>query len=335
MFLVVLLCCLTSCAQRPHNPPTPSPSPEASPLLHQLGAYAIGPGLAQLRRASSAGITTIVGQTNRYSADYWRTVQSSRIQIIDSSPQQMIYQAACPSGPASCHRLSQGQQSRLAAALSRHARNMASKKSISAYYILDDNWTNLRSVMPGVYTALHSADPRRPTVCAFSLPIADGADGSTVADSITKFRNSLENYSPRWCDGVMIYSYVPAKSPGPATSAYDWRMTTTLPIALQDLRNLGWNPTTQPLIGVPQAFGYVPRTGVRQKTFAPEYRSQPPSTALSAQVSSFCANGAKSIVAYAWNDGSTGHVYELSNSQALREGLRRGARTCRQKYWRT
>jgi hypothetical protein len=156
----------------------------------------------------------------------------------------------------------------------------------------------------------------------------------SVAYAITHFKRALQNYSPSWCDAVMVYSYAPAgTAPPDSRASYDWAMSRTLPEALSALRAKGWQPSRSPLIGVPQAFGYAPRIPPGTSS-QPQYRSAPSSSELTAQVVAFCRAGAIAIVGYAWNDGAVGRVTELNNSVALQLGLLAGAQQCHQDYWR-
>lgn len=334
LIMVLLGAVGTACGGRSPTPRPSAVSTPGSPLEHRLGSYAIGPDPGQLSRAVQAGVTLVLGQTTRFSPVYWQTLERTGTKIIDTTPQQLIYQAMCPRGPTSCHVLSDSEQLALIAAVRQHAAAMRMHRSVIGYYILDDYWTNMATVLPRVYTALHSVDPQRPTFCALSLPIAPLAGGSAVTSSLIKFRVALHNYSPLWCKAVMIYSYVPGAPHAVASSSgYDWSMESTLPKALAELRGLGWDPRSEPLVGVPQAFGYLPRTATRTSRVPVEYRPPPTGAELTTQVRSFCANGASAIVAYAWDDGAYGRTVELSSSEALRSALRQGVAACRAKYW--
>ena len=121
----------------------------------------------------------------------------------------------------------------------------------------------------------------------------------------------------------------------PLEADVEWDMRTVLPEGLALLRQKGWDSSKQPLIGMPQAFGYNPRTarGNGQILPQPTYRPPPTQTQLATQVSAFCKYGAQSIIGYVWNDNSVGKITELFNSEALRTGMQKGGATCRSAYW--
>jgi hypothetical protein len=108
----------------------------------------------------------------------------------------------------------------------------------------------------------------------------------------------VANFTPAGCDAVALYPYQ-------GGAAADFAMPDLLPHMLQRLESLGWDPATQPLIGVPQTFA-----------FAPE--SPPTSAQVIAQTTAYCAAGASSILFYAWNDADPGPKAQLFNTPTLR-----------------
>ncbi|GAB3915627.1 hypothetical protein GCM10027613_12210 [Microlunatus endophyticus] len=246
----------------------------------------------------------------------------------------MIYQAVCPAGSGGCHKLGPVQMNTLRRQLTTYVRSRSSSSTTAAYYILDDYVPGLATVLASAYNTIREADPHRATVCALALPVVQiNADQTQVTGAITKFRRALRNYSPSWCNAVMIYAYARSSRTPETRGEYDWRMSTTLSKAVSALRARGWSPTRSPLIGVPQAFGYWPRLPSAGSPGPGQYRSAPTESELADQITAYCKAGAVSIVGYAWNDQSSGHVSELYNTEALRKGFTTGVRDCRTSYW--
>ncbi len=143
----------------------------------------------------------------------------------------------------------------------------------------------------------------------------------------------------------MLYSYAPGMAQ-PLDGTVEWDMHTVLPAGLQMLRDKGWDPTREPLIGTQQAYGYNPRTGKAGGPLAsPGYRAIPTQAQLTSQITAFCNTGAVSILGYAWNDGSTykdsqgtvgqplAQIAELFNSPSLQAGMKQGISNCRTQHW--
>lgn len=235
--------------------------------------------------------------------------------------------------------------------------------NVAGFYLLDDPWTPLfAKVLPYVRAAIRRAAPAAPTACGFYLPLtyqvpAGTPDGwyGTLAYASRVFKTALRNYSPSWCDAPMIYAYAPDSS-APATRVVNWSMSDVLPMAIAQLkaaRQPGlpdvWDPATQPLIGIPQAFGQhgILQSGVTSST---TYLPTPDAGQLQSQIAAFCAGGAQSIVGYTWDDGAL-NSDELSGSQVadllsgltslvttvvtsgLKTGFIGGVGTCRTRYW--
>jgi hypothetical protein len=82
------------------------------------------------------------------------------------------------------------------------------------------------------------------------------------------------------------------------------------------LRQRGWDPAQQPLIGIPQSFR-LPDGAV------------PTDASVASQTAAYCAGGASAILFYAWNDSLGGPKAELFNAPGLRSGAASGLASCR------
>lgn len=330
VFVLALASCSTS---PPPGAPQPSLTPEvdSSLLSHLSGVYALD-DYRDVPAAKQYGIDTVVG---RYSLGYTAFNQSAqhyRVSILDTYIQKKLYRAWCPSGPSSCAALTPGVEAMLLQDVKRHVEEAAKSKLVHGYYLVDDYYADMIPLLSHIYAVIRSVDVRTPTICAFFLPLDHSAHATS--NSLSQFDRALRNYSPQWCNSTMIYAYTSTESQ-PDSVPVDWAMTKTLGKALETLRAHGWQPSREPLIGVPQAFGFGPRTVVRgQPLKSPQYVTSPTTEELARQIKAFCAAGASSIIAYAWNDGSTGNVMELRNSAQLRAGYVRGVETCQNNYWR-
>jgi len=265
-------------------------------------------------------------------------LRHDRMRVIDSWVQHAIYAAYCSAGRADCQKPSPRALRKLLANLRDHIKRARSSGLVSAYYLTDDYRTDLRAVLPQVRAIIRDLDPKAPTVCGFSVPLAHRYPRSRAYQNnkLARLRTALTNYSPHWCDSAALYAYSPTTT-SPVTVRSDWSMRATLPIAINMLKRRGWSPTSYSLIGVPQAFGFWPRTSVRGKQLhPPQYVRAPSASQLALQIRSFCRLGAGSIVAYVWDDGSRpsdGAISNLSNSAELRRGFSQGTQSCRATFW--
>jgi hypothetical protein len=156
----------------------------------------------------------------------------------------------------------------------------------------------------------------RPTICGFGGHLDDSRQ--PVAASRAVFDTAIRNFSPTACDAVALYPYA-----GPRDQAgTDRSMARLLPYMKTRLRERGWDPARQPLIGIPEAF----RAGAPAASTATE---------LAVQTAAYCAAGASSIIFFAWDDGSAGAKWELSNAPDLRRGVADGLGRCRALWDRT
>lgn len=139
------------------------------------------------------------------------------------------------------------------------------------------------------------------------------------------FKTSLINFRPSYCDMVALYPYAANEGTGPNDpSQYDWSMKYMLPAMLTDLANSGWNNSTEPLVALPQAFGYLTYVA-------------PTGADLSTQMTAYCQAGAVALMVYSWDDGypsanPASPSAEPANSADLRAGIAQGLTQC-QSYW--
>jgi hypothetical protein len=333
VWLVISVCILCSC-----TPTSTSGNHEAriayGGLTHRIGAYGVGTEAAQVLNASRLGIRLLVGRPITREPQYREELQRVDMQVIDNTPQRMIYRTVCPRGTTRCAVPSDETLVALRERLAEYVRSRRALSNIAGYYILDDYVPRMNFVLRSVYKAMREADPARPLVCAFSLPIVPKDAGAAIVNSqIGVFRRNLTNYSPRWCNAVMLFSYAPSSRIPARKGPYDWKMAKTLPRALSILRGKGWGPSQSPLIGVPQAFEFWPRREVAGSIRQTQFREGPDSTELATQVAAFCQAGAVAIVAYAWRTAVQPTVKALYNSGAFQLGLLAGAQRCQRDSW--
>lgn len=333
--LISAMALLCSCSTGSPTPTKPKHAVDYSGLIHKVGVYYVGPNTDQLRIASRLGLGLIVGSPVSPNAGYQQILHASGMRVIDSTPARMIYQAFCPSAPDKCARPSGTRLVDLRRQLAKYVRSRRSNSTVAGYYILDDYVPNIDDVLASVYQAMRAADPARPLVCAFSIPVIQvNADAVAVAKEDSLTARHLQNYSPKWCDAVMIFSYAPGSVTPRHDGPYDWAMTKTLPTGLSILRSKGWRQSTSPLIGVPQTFQFWPRRPGPKWVQRVQYREGPTETELTAQVVAFCRAGATSIVAYAWRTTAQKTTRGLVNSSAFQLGLLSGAQQCQRDFWR-
>lgn len=340
--------CLSGVEPAPSPAATPTPSgttPSSTPpsldptstptaieqLTGTLGAFGLR-RVMDVDLAKAAGVQVLVTPHGPALDELSSAAEAAGLKLVDSQIQQMLYHAVCPTGPQSCHPLDSPGRAALLEAVRGHVAMSRRDSSVIAYYLLDDNWTSFRDLLADIGRTLKATSPETPTVCGLALSVIDRRAGSAARlRANADFTNALRNYSPQWCDAVLIYAYGP--SGRSSAQDVDWTMSTTLPWALTRLRESGWNASVSPLIGTPQAFSFGPRTTRGGRSIPPEYHSGPTPHQLTAQVRAFCAAGAQAIIAYAWDDGSSGVVTELSSSPDLRLALRDGVAWCRSSVW--
>jgi len=326
--LLILTLVVVLVFRRANQPESGSAEPrlDLTGLIHTAGAFAIPH--SDLPEAHSAGLGLSVTRHVPEGDTRSDLLAQNQFKVLDNSVLRIVYSAFCPQGKPSCGSLSAVDRKQMLREVRKAAELANESTNAVGYYILDDGWADFSRAMPAVYASLKQVSPRMPTVCGLVLPISYVASNGQTVTGLPFFRRALVNYSPKWCDGILIYSYVPF-SKSPVTRAADWQMNVTLPAALKLLRARGWQPKTQPMIGAPQAFGYAPRIVAS----GPVYEQVPTAKELQQQVRAFCRFGAASIIAYAWKDPGKGRITSLHNSARLRSGLSAGVRDCRAQYW--
>lgn len=309
------------CARQAPSPPAAA---EITPIKHTLGLYGLrGPeSVAAARRTLPA--TVAIGDARAING-----VQHTKdhINVIDISPQKIIYRAMCPSGPKSCHHLSNAEMKTLKRKIRQAVRQNFGDPSVIGYYLVDDYWFDMSEEIRAASHVIRALSPKTVLTCAFGLNVAT----TRMQNVGHKFSSKLVNYSPSWCDAIVIYSYSPP-SDQPIDGHINWNMSSTLQLALTSLREHGWTPANGLLIGTPQAFNFNPRITRSPGPTGQEFRAVTGPMSLRTQVTAFCQAGAQSIIAYTWENKSPGEVTVLSNDPGLRKGLREGMSNC-QDIW--
>ncbi len=325
--LTVILCAVLSACLADVETPSPTRTPTArpaipnvEPLLGHVGFYGV-PSAQDIDEVAAFGGSLAV-RSYEPGGVAAAALRRSGVGLVDTSIQRDLYSTFCPVGPGSCRALDQVAVDDLVRRSADRARAEGSSGVVRAWYLTDDYWTDMSSVLGPLRRALRAVAPEVPTVCAFNLRL------EAPEPALAAFKVSLANYSPQWCDAVLVYAYRPKRAIE-LSLPVDWSMSATLEPALGLLRAAGWRPDLQPLIATPQAFGHSPRIVRGVGGIASEQFREPPDEGqLATQVAAFCRAGARSVIAYAWHDTSEGVVSDVSQSLSLRTGLIRGLRRC-------
>lgn len=304
-------------------------------ILYQPGAYAVQDA-QQAQDAIADGFRVLL--TDDRSASYRALAAASGAAVIDSQLKAALYSILCSSKTRKCHAptsadLDQITQRARTAITSPTGQSPAT----AAWYVLDDyRFVSFKPALLRIHQVLADLGDSRPMICAFSLHLSRVGDSSDARSAVAAFRATLTNFDPRYCDAVMIYSYPPGLTYSVPGAAYDWSMSSILSPALALLRKAGWSPSTEPLIAVPPSFRYNPRL-IPGTAGSIEYRAVSTQQQFASEVDAFCAEGATSIIGYAWNDSNVGPdgaaVPELWNSSQLRSALKTSVQRCSSQYW--
>jgi hypothetical protein len=200
--------------------------------------------------------------------------------------------------------------------------------NVVGYWILDDYPGDIHDLLVSVHALLTEANKTsivpRPAICGFGgiLDWKTNISDTVFNSNTSYFQRSLINFDSNACDIVALYPYEPASIPD--ANLVDWSMTNLLPQMLVALEDSGWRQDKEPLIGIPQTFGYQGILGY----VAPTGKD------VSLQSAAYCKAGAIAVLAYAWDDSYQGSKVELFNSTDLVQGLQQGAHECQTLYWK-
>jgi hypothetical protein len=276
-------------------------------LDHRVGAFNVG-SLDEVSRATDLGLMLAVNAYVGRDSPVVKAGLDHNFLLVDTYPWDRI--AALCGGAAQTRdcQLDANQLALLEQAIRHHLLLTRLDDSVVAYWVLDDDPGNVRPALELIHRLVQAENlldrQARPTICGF------GGD----LDSSAAFDRAVENFSPTACDGVALYPYRRG-------SGADFSMPDLLPHMLQRLASLGWNPSTGPLIGVPQTFAFG--------------SDGPPTAAeVMAQTTAYCAAGASSILFYAWNDADSGPKAQLFNTPSLRAAASSAMQAC-QALWST
>jgi hypothetical protein len=283
------------------------------------------------------GLSMVLGGIRGESAAQAEAVRvANGVVEIDAFPQMIIYgycQTNSNGTYTSCP-ISDSDQATILSEIKAHFASKAGDSNVVAYWILDDYpGADISALLQKVHDLLAEAnnDPSsvfpRPAMCgigAMVLPVTDTQ--FTPTDPYWKgFQRALTNFRPGYCDIVSLYAYAYNITTGPNDpTLYDWSMAYVLPEAFKELAALGWNPSTEPFVALPQAFGY-------------DGYVTPTEADIVTQMTAYCKAGAVALLPYSWHDGfgqkNPGVPFtEPTNSAYMRAGLAEGLKQC-QSYW--
>ncbi|MBV9358900.1 MAG: hypothetical protein JO023_25620 [Chloroflexi bacterium] len=298
-------------------------------LYHRVGAFDVGTARqddqameAEVREAGSLGLTLAVdGYVGRDSAVF-QAAADQDLGLVDTYLWGRI-DAACGGDldTHTCH-LDDDQLASIEQSARHHLQITRQDDGVLAYWILDDYPGDVRPALELLHRVvteenLVDREPRA-TVCGFGGELDDRR--RPVATTRAAFNTALRNFSPTACDAVALYPYGNLKATGDASNI-DWSMKALLPYMLGQLRERGWDPKHQPLIGIPQ-------------TFRPTGHQAPTSNAVATQAEAYCDAGASTILFFAWHNTLDDSLAELFNTSDLRQGAAEGISGCETRWAR-
>lgn len=338
-FAVAMTSCLAVVAcSAPSSSPVPQSSTASGPaapvvlalwphISGRVGSYDART-TQNLTDMAADGLSMLVGGTVSESARV-----EAGISYIDGYPWGLILAYGCPDFFArkspSCQ-ISDSTSVWMLSQLQAHLDTQRSDSNVIAYWLLDDYpGGNISTVLQKMHDLIAASndDPAssfpRPALCGFGgqiLPLSDKHPTPTDPH-MSYFAKSLTNFSTSYCDMVALYPY--ASNSGSSLSdpsRFDWSMKFLLPEMFKELQDRGWDSSTEPLIGMPQTFGYATYVG-------------PTQAEIVTQMTSYCNAGAVALLIYSWDDGYPSAFpdspsREPVNSPDMRAGIGQGVKQC-------
>jgi hypothetical protein len=256
----------------------------------------------------------------------WQGLVKVGAKYIDGVPWDYIHRGCgLPNKENRCI-LSVQQSDAIIAELRSYLAKTANNPNVVGYWILDDYpGADIRELLQKVHSLIQDQNRishiARPTVCGFGGALDLTSDVRPPDVRYAYIKRAFINFSAGACDVVALYPYAVAPIHTSAEEV-DWSMQRLLPYIFKELKSRGWNISTNPLIGMPQAFYYDPLPGQVRPHVAPR------SEDIAHQMTAFCKAGASSIIFYSWHD-SHSDWHEGHNTPAIRHGLVEGLRACR------
>ncbi|MBV9545387.1 MAG: hypothetical protein JOY61_13540 [Chloroflexi bacterium] len=294
-------------------------------LYHKAGAFDVGTAghdvdalQLEVDQAAKLGFTLAInGYIGRDSEAVHSSVDRD-VSIIDTYPWGRIEAACGASVQLKNCELGPDQLAAIAQDIQHHLRITREDDSVVGYWVLDDYPGQIRPAIELIHELVTQenlmAREIRPTICGFG---GDLDSSSASSDTRVAFDEAVANFTPTGCDAVALYPY--ARGGTGQTDTADWSMAALLPHMLAELQRAGWDPTNQPLIGIPQTFRF-------------DDAAFPTAADVAAQTSAYCAAGASSVVFYAFDDSHAPPKDELFDATDLQDGARQGLATC-QSIW--
>lgn len=281
---------------------------------------------------SANGLSMLVGGSVSESARI-----ANGVSYIDGYAWNLILAYGCSDyfarKSASCQ-ISDSTSAWMLSQLKAHVDAQKADSNVIAYWLLDDYpGADVRPLLEKMHDVIVASNNdaqssfARPALCGFGGQILPPSDTRPTATDphMTYFVRALTNFSPRYCDMIAVYPYAGNNTTRPNDPAqFDWSMKYLLPEMFKELEERGWDSSKEPLIGMPQTFGY--------STYV-----SPTQTDIATQMASYCNAGAVALLIYSWNDGYASafpdkYSSEPVNSSEMRAGIAQGLKQC-QRLW--
>ncbi len=270
---------------------------------HMVGGFGAYSAAAMSAVASVGGNTIMnyvsisggIGSANSRLTSYAAAASSKGLKLIDDVPDQLIRR---------WH--SDRNTSKLLSDLTTHLKWLAENDNvlghIAGYWMIDDWYSDFgaaKTVLQQMTALIHQYTPNKPAICGFT-------GNTSYGGSVSGYTKFAANYSPGGCDMVGVYMYPWGSGKIPMTN---------LANIIAALKNNGWDPSSRPLVGIPQSYGG-------------KYGYTVPTAAqVQQQTKYFCQQGAKHILYYDFNTGTN-----PTTNATVRSGIKAGIADC-QAYW--
>jgi hypothetical protein len=293
-------------------------------LAGRAGAFDVGTAgqdvaamQAEVAQAADLGLRLAVNGYVGRDSPVEQSALDRDLSLVDTYPWGRIETACGASIQEQACKLDSDQLDTIERQVRHHLQVTRKDDSVVAYWVLDDFPGDVRPALELIHRLVQedalTGRSVRPTVCGFGGNL-DNAHQS-LATSRATFDAAVTNFTLLGCDAVALYPYAHVAG-SDQDGSVDWSMADLLPYMLARLRERGWDPNQQPLIGIPQAFQVADG-------------AVPTATSVAAQSAAYCAGGASTILFYAWNDNFTGDKSQLFNAPSLRSGATSGLEACR------